>query len=180
MRISENRAKSLHSELKELEIQIERDNEDVKIAVQKRDLSENTEYEAAMNSRRMHQRRKDEILEILNKAEIVPPGNTISIGSYLWVQETDEFGKPLAGKQERLFIMEEQGNTITDGILSMDSQLGRAIYNKMPGRFSYTRGDAKKFFTVRVDTSKDVERRFNEEHPISQKAFYQRIFGGVV
>lgn len=178
MRISENMARSLQSELKELELQIEQDNEDVKVAVQKRDLSENTEYEAAMSARRAHQRRKDEILEILNKAEIVPPGNTISIGSYLWVQELDEMGSPLEGKPERLFIMEEQGNTITDGILSKDSLLGRAVFNKVSGMFSYTVGDSKKFFRVRMDNSSEVRKRFNEEHPISKRAFYDRIFGG--
>ena len=180
MRISENRYRRLKSELQELESRLIQDNEDVKNAVAQGDLSENTEYEAALNARQAHQRRKDEILDILNKAEVVPPGNSISIGSYLWVQELTEAGLPMPGKPERLFIMEEKGNTVTDGILSVDSMLGRTIFNKQSGKFSFTMGDQTKHFHVRlVDQSgmKEAEKIFNEQHPISKKEFYSKIFG---
>lgn len=99
------------------------------------DLSENEEYAIATKNVRQSRQRLAQIADELSDVEIVRVnrGPYITLGSKVSVTEVGENGEAVEDGRE--FFLDTHGNTITEGILGIDSPLGKEILNGMGGRY---------------------------------------------
>ena len=119
---------SLMIEAENIRKELPRIEDDVEKARAKGDLSENSEYDIALNEQSMALLRLREIESTLNESIVATSsgGSEISIGSFFHLQEITEDGKPIGEK--RIFMLDSV-EMILNGIIGIESNLGKAILN---------------------------------------------------
>lgn len=178
MKISNNRFQRLQREIQEIKVKIVQAEEDVKIARQKRDLSENTEYDAAVSMRESLQVRLNSLETILQKSSVVQPSSNIDIGTLVRVTSLDRNDVP--DDETLLLIIEESGGVLSDGILSINSPLGKAIHKRSSGYYSCTTPTSEVVrYKVEVDNSDEAKKEFEEIHPLSKYDRFENLFSKV-
>lgn len=122
----------LQHELKQL---IEKDRKEIiskiKEAREYGDLSENAEYDAAVNQQAMVEGRIEEIEALLKKAQIIehPSSNDkVRIGSEVEVE--------VEGDVETFSIVGSAESDPSKGMISTDSPLGKALIGRKPGELA--------------------------------------------
>lgn len=133
MKITEKRYLELTKELQGIKASLESSLEDQAKAAAAGDLSENEEYATARaNSERLG-KKKRELESLLAEAEVtaIDRSPQIVVGSTVDVTVADSKGNPLG--ESRRFVLEISGNTVLDGILGVDSPLGREVLNGTDG-----------------------------------------------
>ena len=95
------------------------------------DLSENAEYTSAKEKQRFIEGRIQELENILSVAEIIDPtridaGGRCIFGSYVDVEDAD-------GKKISYRIVSRHESNIEEGLMSVDSPVGRALIGKFSG-----------------------------------------------
>lgn len=97
------------------------------------DLRENTEYETARMVSESLVKKKAELEDELANAQIVENDNSprITVGSTVDVCRVDAKGSPV--EDARRFVVEAKGDTVIQGILGVNSPLGKVILNGTNG-----------------------------------------------
>lgn len=133
MEITENKYIELNKELHEVKKALELSLEEQRIAAAAGDLRENEEYATARANSERLLNRKSELENFLVEATVVEADNSpiISIGSRIRVTRVD-----VSPSEAREFILETSGTTILDGVLGVDSPLGKTILNGTDGIYT--------------------------------------------
>lgn len=123
-------------ELKEVEVKIAEATEEINRLASYGDISENSEYDTAVNEREMLINQQKEISLIIETAEIIEPEDTsrIVIGSILKIINLDEGFEKI--------VLFDGIEDYHKGIISPESNLGKKIYNR----------DASTSFKIDVET----------------------------
>ncbi len=107
--------------------------EEIKAAMDLGDLSENHAYTVAMEKKEMNENRILELEDILAIAKIVAGNKTdnfVNIGEPVEIQNVET-------KKNRIVVLvgteESKAANPTEGKISVDSPIGKAIYNSMIG-----------------------------------------------
>lgn len=131
--MSETRYRKLKEEIVSVKKKHEEAMEAMAVAREFGDLRENEEYSTARRNSEEYARRIAEIEEELNNAEIVTDDHSprITIGTTVDVCRVDNDGKPL--EEPRRFRVDAHGDTVIQGVLGINSSLGRAILNGTSG-----------------------------------------------
>lgn len=131
MQITERKYIELSKELRTVTVQIDEALKEVRDAAALGDLKENEEYATARSNSERLINRKSEIESILAEAVVVEADKSpiITIGSTIRVSREDRPGVI------RTFVLENSGNTVLDGILGVDSPLGKEILNGTDGNY---------------------------------------------
>lgn len=175
MRISTNRYVRYKNEIQEIKKDLVIAEEDVKVARQKRDLSENTEYEEARRRRESLQTRLNLLEVTLQKATVAEPSTNIDIGTLIRVTLLDRNDEPKG--DSRLFMIEETGDTITEGVLALNTPLGRVIKNRNSGRYDCTNAAGQVItYWVEIDNTEEAKKEFEELYPLSKQTAFEQLF----
>lgn len=107
-----------------------------KRAAEQGDLSENEEYSTARAEAERLNGERLRLETLLSEAEIVPEDHSsrITLGSTIEFCKVDEKGNPIS--ELRRLVLESSGDSITQGILGVNSSLGKAILNGTNGIYS--------------------------------------------
>lgn len=160
--ISSMTRNSLLREEESIRSELPRIEEEVIKAREKGDLSENSEYDAAINEQSMALNRLKEIESILNES-IVASSNTgseITIGSFFYLQEVDKDGNPL---EDRRIFMLDSVEMILQGIIGTSSNLGKLILNGTSGIYQVM-SKTSEIIYYNVEKVINGEEEFNETY----------------
>lgn len=136
----------------------------VEVAAKFGDTSENSELDAAKEELSRNKLEQNEILEILNSAEIIEDDTSALIleGSLIEVTDNKSFKK--------ILLLSDVGNLVLDGVLHTASPLGKAVLGNTDGSFKV--GDNS--FYVKKIINPDIDA-FTEEYPSSDKVL-EKLF----
>ncbi len=103
--------------------------EDIKEARSHGDLSENAEYDEAMNDQGRLEARITELEAILKDAVIISASaeGTVHVGSVITLKDLDD------DEEEDYLILGENESTKEDNYISAESPAGKALMGKVPG-----------------------------------------------
>ncbi len=103
--------------------------EDIKEARSHGDLSENAEYDEAMNDQGRLEARITELEAILKDAVIISDAavGTVHVGSVITLKDLDD------DEEDDYVILGENESTKEDNYISAESPAGKAIMGKVPG-----------------------------------------------
>lgn len=103
--------------------------EDIKEARSHGDLSENAEYDEAMNDQGRLEARITELESILKDAIIISEtaAGTVHVGSVITLKDLDD------GEEDDYVILGENESTREENYISAESPAGKAIMGKVPG-----------------------------------------------
>ncbi len=103
--------------------------EDIKEARSHGDLSENAEYDEAMNDQGRLEARITELEGILKDAIIISESaaGTVHVGSVITLKDLDD------GEEDDYVILGENESTTDENYISAESPAGKAIMGKVPG-----------------------------------------------
>lgn len=148
MKITMAKFLALEDELAQQKQLLKEVQNDLNAALDKGDLSENEEFSAARNKFEMTQNRITELEAMYSEAEIIPNDNgpQIKIGNIVEVTRVSKDGEPL--DSPRRFEVATSGDTITGGILSTASPLGKEILNCPSGIF-FVQNNGGTYFSVK-------------------------------
>ena len=103
--------------------------EDIKEARSHGDLSENAEYDEAMNDQGRLEARITELEAILKDAIIISASaeGTVHVGSVITLKDLED------GEEDDYVILGENESSDDDNYISAESPVGKAIMGKIPG-----------------------------------------------
>ncbi len=103
--------------------------EDIKEARSHGDLSENAEYDEAMNDQGRLEARITELEGILKDAIIISESaaGTVHVGSVITLKDIED------GEEDDYVILGENESTTDENYISAESPAGKAIMGKVPG-----------------------------------------------
>ncbi len=121
--------RDLEEELQDLKVNRRREiAEKIRVAREQGDLSENAEYDAAMDEQRDIEARIDEIENILKTVEVVDEdeidAKKVSIGSHVKIRDLE------TGEDMELTIVGPTESSSLEGRISNDSPIGAALMGK--------------------------------------------------
>lgn len=168
--ITQRRKNILESSLPELNKRLRKAQEDVKIAKEYGDLSENAEYETATNKVRQTYAEIQQIEEKLKEAQVVSDdgGKEIKVGSYIKVTTVDKDNNPL---EEPMLFVVDTVESLFEGSLGVNSPLGRKIIGNTSGYYDVVSNYdvLTRYYVEKL--SNDVEVTFEEMYPPNPKMF---------
>lgn len=121
-----------------------------KQAAEQGDLSENEEYSTARAEAERLTGERLRLENILAEAEIVPEDHSprITLGSTIEFYKVDANGNPIS--EVRRLLLESSGDSITQGILGVNSSLGKAILNGTDGIYSVHENGGTRYHVKKV------------------------------
>lgn len=168
--ITQRRKNILEASLPELNKRLLKAQEDVKIAKEYGDLSENAEYETATNKVRQTYAEIQHIEERLKDAQVVSDdgGKEIKVGSYIKVTRVDNDNKTL--DKPILFVVDTV-EAPSEGSLGVVSPLGKKIVGNTSGYYDVTSefNVITRYYVEKLPNS--VEPEFEEMYPPNPKMF---------
>lgn len=149
MKITEFQKKQMLNRLTTLESEIKYTQVILTEAYEKGDTRENSDLDAAKNLITSLNREMNEIKSVLNKSETVDydTSELIRVGSLVEIEQLSSLGPSV----KQVMVLSDEGDPITQGVLSTKSLLGKKIVGQTSGTFNV--GKYKYKITKLTDTS---------------------------
>jgi transcription elongation factor GreA len=138
------------------------------------DLSENSEHDSAKAAVGSISSRKQKLEDrLLNSVVVEPFYDGIHEGSLILVQDLDKPDLP-----PRMMLFDSIGTSTLNGVLHVDSPLGKAVYNQSPGKFSFFTADGRKNYMVTLLPESKLEE-FENLYPSDESQMLDKLFAEV-
>lgn len=142
----------LETRLKFVEDKFKEASQDLDEASKLGDLSENSEYDDAKSRRSMYNAERISIKDILENSIIIEPSkdNIITAGCLVHLI--------INGEDKGIMLISEEGNSIFDGVININSPVGRKILGTTGGLFELKLDSGD----VHIEVKKIIEDRSKE------------------
>lgn len=169
----------LEFRLEDLDSRMEELRTNLAEAKEKGDLSENEEYTAALSEYTKAVKERAGVVGTLEVSRVKQSySSNISVGSLIEVKELNPDGKSVK-EDLGLLLFDEEGSALFSGIVSKNSNLGRAIFGGIGGEYLVKdiRGIDQKFSVTLEPESRTDE--YLEKYPPDPTKVLDKIFEGI-
>lgn len=146
------------------------------------DFRENEPFQLAKQKFTQITTRIMKINQVLTEEVRDPIGHSLSVGRLLKITNkglVDHKGRLVQPEQEEMILLlDDSGDAVVDGILSIESELGRLVKDGRGGRYIVNTGNFSRLYDVRLYTG-DVEEYFRR-YPVSKRVKIERLLAGEV